>query len=112
MAVSAQFSFAWDCPASSDLTDPHTRNRCLYKVLAHWRESIQIEVIKTWQKAYAKTSPRSGLASAGHYSTWGNTSLNENLKRLETYQRLLDPLENEGTYQDLPTTLTCSSDDD
>ena len=112
LIFTAQAGFAYNCPASTNLTDPSSRSKCLFKVLTHWEEAIETIIIKEWQKAFAGTKHGGGLAGAGHWSVWSSDVVSKNIDRLIKMQALTDPLESAGVYQKFPTTLTCTSDDD
>ena len=101
----ASWSFGFSCPEASDLTDLTARQRCLNNVLTHWQVEIEKRIIKKWQHAYKKD----GLAGAGKYTIY--ISQEQNLDRLVRIKKLIDPLQNLGVYQPVPTTLTCSNSD-
>ena len=97
-------SFAYQCPDSTNLGDASARDKCLYKILSHWKEVNVKFLIKDWQKARrgevtasGETLP-GGLNDTTHYTVL-RQSMEAYLKHIIEIDKVLDKLEDDGVYQ-------------
>ena len=101
-------SFAYNCPDSTNLDDKSSREKCLYKVLTHWKAIYEKRVIQEWQRAERQdvtisgTPPdpsTEGLRQTRHNIVSGQALTEKHIKKIIEYNQILDRLEDEGVYQ-------------
>ena len=101
-------SFAYNCPDSTNLDDKSSREKCLYKVLTHWKAIYEKRVIQEWQKAERgdvtihgtpADSSTAGLRQTRHNIVANLPLTEKHIKKIIELNEILDRLEDEGVYQ-------------
>ena len=101
-------SSGYNCPDSTNLDDKSSREKCLYKVLTHWKAIYEKRVIQEWQRAERgdvtihgtpEDSSPSGLRQIRHNTVSRHDLTEIHIKKIIEYNKILDRLEDEGVYQ-------------
>lgn len=88
LSLTAQYSFGWSCDnAISEFTDVSVRSKCMYRMLSHWIEVAESDLLINYKADLGTSQTYAGSSERRHHTFRKNL-----LQDLITYYGVLEAM--------------------